>query len=140
VALTFGPRLRAFLDEVFPAVVGTARRDGTVAMTPVWFEYADGLVWLNGGPNRAWFKRMRRTGTASLLLLDPRNMFRFAQIEGRLVEATTEGADEHIERLSRRYTGGAYRGPKVDRLIIKIEPTALSGGEMRQAWDVEESG
>jgi PPOX class probable F420-dependent enzyme len=140
VALTLGPRLRAFLDEVFPAVVGTARHDGTVAMTPLWFEYADGLVLLNGGPNRAWFRRMRRTGTTSLLLLDPRNMFRFARIEGRLAEATTEGADEHIERLSRRYTGGPYAGPKVDRLIIKVEPTAVSGGEMRQPWDVEASG
>jgi PPOX class probable F420-dependent enzyme len=137
VTLTVGPRLRAFLDGVYPAVVGTARRDGTVAMTPVWFEYADGYVWLNGGPNRAWFKRMRRTGTASLLLLDPRNMFRFARIEGRLAEATAEGADEHIERLSRRYTGGAYPGPTIDRLIVKIEPTAVTGGDARQPWDVQ---
>jgi PPOX class probable F420-dependent enzyme len=136
MALTFGPRLRAFLNEVYPAVVGTARRNGSVAMTPVWFEYADGLIWLNGGPNRAWFKRMRRTSRASLLLLDPKNMFRCARIDGRLIEATAEGADEHIERLSRRYTGGPYPAPKVDRLIVKIEPTAVTGGEARQPWDV----
>ena len=134
--LTLGPRLTAFLDEVYPAIIGTARRDGTVAMTPLWFEHADGQIWLNGGPGRAWFKRVQRTGRISLLFLDPRNMFRYARIEGRLVEATAVGADEHIERLSRRYTGGPYPAPKVDRLIVRIEPTAISGAEARQPWDV----
>ncbi|HEV8633905.1 MAG TPA: TIGR03618 family F420-dependent PPOX class oxidoreductase [Chloroflexota bacterium] len=140
MALRIGPRLRAFLDEVYPAVIGTARRDGTVVMTPLWFEYADGQIWLNGGPNRAWLKRMQRTGRVSLLFLDPRNMFRYALVQGRLVGVTADGADAHIERLARRYTGGPYQGPKTDRLIVRIEPTKVTGGEMGQPWDVEESG
>jgi PPOX class probable F420-dependent enzyme len=140
MALRFGPRLRAFLGEVYPAVIGTARRDGTVAMTPVWFEYADGLIWLNGGPNRAWFKRVERTGKASLLMLDPKQMFRYARIEARLAGSATAGADDHIDRLSHRYMGGPYRNPKVDRLIVKLEPTSVTGMEMGQAWDVTEDG
>jgi PPOX class probable F420-dependent enzyme len=139
MALRIGPRLRAFLDEVYPAVIGTARRDGTVVMTPLWFELADGEIRLNGGPGRAWLKRMQRTGRVSLLFLDPRNMFRHALVHGRLIGVSVKGADGHIERLAHRYTGGPYRGPKPDRLIVRVEPTAITGGEGGQPWDVTES-
>src|SRR5258708_5908064 len=113
MALQFGPRLSAFLDEPLPITVGTARKDGSVQMNPVWFEPRDGQIWLNGGPDRGWVKHLRRDPRLTLLLVDPKNQFRWAQIQGRLAGTETEGADDHIEHLSQRYTGGAYRGPKV---------------------------
>jgi PPOX class probable F420-dependent enzyme len=134
--LTFGPHLQAFLDEPLPSTIGTTRRDGSVQMNPLWYEYRDGLVWLNGGPNRGWFKHLLRDPRLTLFVLDPKNMFRWAQIQARLVDSTAEGADDHIERLSQRYTGGAYRGPKVDRLIIRVAPERVTGGENGQPWDV----
>ena len=136
MALQFGPRLKAFLDEPIPAIVGTTRRDGSVLMTPVWYEYRDGQIWLNGGPQRDWFKHLRRDPRVTLLVLDPKNMFRHVQIQGRLADWTTEGADDHIEHLSQRYLGGPYRNPKIDRLIIRIEPERISGMESGQPWDV----
>ena len=72
----------------------------------------------------------------SLLVLDPKNMFRWAQIQGRLASHTLEGGDDHIEHLARRYTGGAYRGPKIERMIIRIDPERVTGGENMQPWDV----
>jgi PPOX class probable F420-dependent enzyme len=136
MALRFGPRLKAFLDEPLPIIVGTTRRDGSVQMNPGWYEYRDGQIWLNGGPQRGWFKHMRRDPRLTLLVLDPKNMFRWAQIQGRLASSTTEGADDHIEHLARRYTGGPYRNPKVDRLIIRIDPERVTGYESGQPWDV----
>src|SRR5437667_59303 len=105
MALTFGPRLQAFVDEPLPITVGTTRRDGSVQMNPVWYEYRDGQIWLNGGPKRGWVQHMRRDPRVTLLLMDPAKMFRWAQIQGRLAETSAEGADEHIEHLSHRYTG-----------------------------------
>ncbi len=99
--------------------VGTTRHDGSVQMTPVWYEYRDGQIWLNGGPKRDWVKHMKR---------DP--------IQGRLVDTSTEGADDHIEHLSQRYLGGPYRNPKVDRLIVRIAPERVTGYESGQPWDV----
>jgi len=134
--LAFGPRLQAFLDEPLPITVGTTRRDGSVQMNPLWYEYRDGQFWLNGGPERGWVKHLRRDPRITLLLLDPKNMFRWAQVQGRLVDTTTEGADEHIDHLARRYTGGPYPAPRVDRLIVRITPERVTGGENRQPWDV----
>ena len=136
MALQFGPRLTAFLDEPLPITIGTTRRDGSVQLNPLWFEYRDGQIWLNGGPDRAWFKRVERTGKASLLLLDPKQMFRYARIEARLAGSTAEGADDHIDHLARRYTGAPYRNPKVDRLIVRIEPERVTGFEAGTPWDV----
>jgi PPOX class probable F420-dependent enzyme len=136
MALQFGPRLTAFLEEPHPITVGTTRRDGSVQVNPLWFEYRGGQVWLNGGPGRGWVKHMERDPRVTLLLIDPKNMFRWAQIQGRLAGTTFEGADDHIERLSQRYTGGPYPSPKIERLIVRVDPERVTGGESRQPWDV----
>jgi PPOX class probable F420-dependent enzyme len=141
MALQIGPRLQAFFDEPNPIIVGTTRRDGSVQMNPVWYEYRDGLIWLNGGPTRDWLRHTQRDGgRVTLMVPDPRNMFRWAQVQGRLVDTTKEGADDHIERLSQRYLGGPYRNPKVDRLIVRIEPLRITGHERGQPWDVTYMG
>jgi PPOX class probable F420-dependent enzyme len=136
MALQIGERLRAFLDEPLPIIMGTTRLDGSVQLAPVWYEYRDGLIWLNGGPGRDWMGHLRRDPRLTLLVVDPKNMFRWAQIQGRLVDTSAEGADDHIERLSQRYFGRPYPNPKVDRLIIRIAPERITGGENRGPWDV----
>jgi PPOX class probable F420-dependent enzyme len=141
MALKVGPRLRAFFEEPIPITIGTTRRDGRVLMHPVWFEYRpeEGMIWLNGGPKRAWFQHLKRDPRISLQLVDPKNMFRQALIEGRLVDTTFDGADDHIDRLSQRYLGGPYRNPKVERMIVRIMPERISGYEGGTPWDVSET-
>jgi PPOX class probable F420-dependent enzyme len=136
MALQIGPRLQAFLSEPLPIIVGTIRSDRSVQMRPIWFESRDGLIWLNGGPKRGWVRHLKRDGRATLLLVDRNNMFRWAQIECRFIDTSADGADDHIERLSQRYTGGPYRNPKVDRLIVRLSPERVAGFESGQAWDV----
>lgn len=128
------PSLERFLSEVMPAMVGTVRRDGSVAMRPVWFEHRDGLIWLNGGPDRRWLRRAKRTGRLSLFFVDPKNMWRHALIQARMIEITTEGADDHIDHLSERYLGVKYRNAKVDRTIVKLEPVSVFGNDAGRPW------
>lgn len=131
-----GPRLlivseplRQFLQEVLPVIVGSRRRDGTVQMNPVWFEYDAGYFWLNSWRGANWLEHIERDRDVTLLFLDPRNMFRWAQVQGQVVDTTTDGADEHIDRLSLRYTGRHYqnRQPGVQRVKIQIEPARITG-------------
>jgi PPOX class probable F420-dependent enzyme len=128
--------LQAFLDEPIPITLGTTRRDGSVQMVPIWFELHDNQIWLNGGPNRDWFKHLKRDPRATLLLVDPKNMFRWAQIQARLAETTFDGADDHIDHLSMRYNGRPYPAPKVERMIVRLTPERVTGGENRQPWEV----
>ena len=137
--MRIGERLQRFAAEKIPAILGTVRRDGSVQLNPVWFEYADGYFWINGGPRRAWLRHIRRDPQQriTLLLLDPKNMWRWAQIQARVVDVTEEGAWEHIDSLSQRYLGRPYmRRPGDERLKIRIEPLRVTGGDNREPWDV----
>jgi PPOX class probable F420-dependent enzyme len=120
--------MKAFVQEVFPAIVGTKRRNGTVHMNPAWFDYSDGYFWLNSFQGSKWLQNVERDGSVTIGLIDPKNMFRYAEVQGRLVEATTEGGSEHIDRLSMRYTGQTYgrHMPGVQRVKIQIEPVRIT--------------
>jgi PPOX class probable F420-dependent enzyme len=133
------PRLAAFAQEVMPVIVGTTRKDGTVQLTPVWFECADGVIWLNGAETRDWLRHARRDRTVTLLLIDPKNMWRYAQLIGRFTEVTPDEGGVHIDRLGHRYRGAAYRGPKTGRVKIRFEPDRITGGEGGRPWTEEAS-
>ena len=118
-----------FVAEVFPAIVGTHRSDNTIQLNPIWFEYSDGYFWLNSWRGADWLAHVERDGTLTLALLDPHNMFRFAQVQGRLVTSTTVGAEEHIDHLSMRYLGTPYarHSPDHPRVKLQIEPVRITG-------------
>ena len=66
----------------------------------------------------------------AVAITDPENPFRYFQIRGRVVDQTTEGGAEHIELLSRKYTGEPYPwygGREQVRVILKITADAVSG-------------
>src|SRR5690348_13589107 len=130
MAVELSENMRAFLGEVFPVVVGTKRKDGTVQVNPVWFESHDGYIWLNSFEGSHWLEHVRRDTDVTLLFIDPKNMWRWAQVQGRLVEAAPDRGDAHINSLSARYTGNPHyqkRDPNQRRVIVKIEPTRITG-------------
>jgi general stress protein 26 len=118
---------KKFVAEVFPAIAGTKRANGTIHMNPIWFEYENGYFWLNSWRRSKWLDNLEREGEITLALIDPKDMYRFAEVRGRLVEATDEGGAEHIDRLSTRYLGQLYQGhrPGVQRVKIQIEPVSV---------------
>jgi Pyridoxamine 5'-phosphate oxidase len=112
-----------------PAIVGTRRRDGTVQMNPIWYEYRDGYFWLNSWCTSDWLCHVERDGDVTLFLMDRQNIGRWAQIQGRLVKASDEHGAEHADVLSMRYTGDPYdygRNPR-PRVRRQIEPLRISG-------------
>jgi hypothetical protein len=127
MAVQVSKKMQDFAAEVYPAILGTTRSDGSVQIVPVWFEYRDGSFWVNGGTNRGWFKHLQRDPRITLLLLDPKDMFRWAQVEGRMVRWEEDAGGEHINNLSHRYTGRDYQNSRQGRIKIQIEPTRITG-------------
>jgi len=127
LAVELSPKMQAFTQEVFPAFIGTTRKDGSVEVVPVWFEQKDASFWINGGTNRGWFKHLQRDPRITLLLVDPKQMFRWAQVEGRMVNWAEDPGGEHINQLSHRYLKQDYQGPRTGRIKIQIEPLRVTG-------------
>lgn len=141
MALTIGPRLHGFFDQVLPAIVTTLNDRGAPEMTPVWYEYAgDGLILLNGDKTRIWLDRMEKAGRATFFVMDPTNFWRWAQVYGTVLDVTDDPGGEHINRLSHRYRGTDYPGNRSTRRTLRLEITAIKGadGSPQTKWDVGE--
>jgi PPOX class probable F420-dependent enzyme len=86
------------------AVVSIPKPDGTVQSVVVWAHTdADGNVTLNSAEGRAWPANLRQAGTATITVMADGNPYEWVSVVGRLKEDTHEGADEHINLLSKKY-------------------------------------
>lgn len=127
--MTLSEPLRQFLDEVMPAIVGTTRSDGSVQMNPIWYERRDDEIWLNPASSRAWGRRLEPGARVTLLFVDPKDQWRWAQIQGEVLERTDSGGEEHIDRLAQRYLGTDYtwHDDADPRLVVRVRPTRVTG-------------
>jgi hypothetical protein len=55
-------KMKAFLSEVFPAVIALKRPNGSIQVIPVWFEYRDGYFSLNSATSRRCPQHLHKAG------------------------------------------------------------------------------
>jgi PPOX class probable F420-dependent enzyme len=117
-----------FLENPYLAVVTTIRADGSPHNTVVWMDVEDGVPRFNTAYGRAKPKHLEQNPNAALIVLDPGNPYKWVAVDGR-AELTTDGADEHIDRLSAKYTGNPeYQNRTADeqRVTVRIRPEHVS--------------
>jgi PPOX class probable F420-dependent enzyme len=110
------------------AYLGTTMPDGTPQVTPVWFNTDGDYILINSVTGRVKDRNMRARPSVSLCITDPRDPYRYLQVRGRVVEITTEGAEQHIDTLNMKYHGNPEYGghsPKYPRVIYKVEPAKI---------------
>src|SRR4051794_5568048 len=116
---------RAFLAEnPYVATVTTLRPDGSPHNTIVWIDAEDGVVTFNTAVGRAKERYLRRDPRAALTVVDPENAYKWVSVAGP-VELTTEGADEQIDHLAKKYLGKdeyPWRKPEETRITVRIKP------------------
>jgi PPOX class probable F420-dependent enzyme len=112
-----------FTKKAF-AHVATLMTDGTPHVSPVWVEFDGKNILLNSAKGRVKDKNMRRNKNIALSIQDPENPYRYIQVRGEVIEVTENGADGHIDHLSKKYTGDIYkkRQPGEVRVTYKIRP------------------
>jgi len=109
------------------AHLATLMPDGSPQVTPVWFDYKDGLIRVNSARGRTKSRNMREGSRVALAIMDPDNPYRYIQVRGRVRRVTEEGASPHIDSLARKYLGQEkypYAQPGEIRVIFEIEPTS----------------
>lgn len=92
-------------DRKALANLGTVMPDGSPQVTPVWFDYDGKVIGVNSAKGRVKDHNMRRNPNVALSIVDPENPYRYLALRGRVVEITEAGADEHIDRLAKKYLG-----------------------------------
>jgi PPOX class probable F420-dependent enzyme len=109
--------------------LGTLMKDGSPQVTPVWVDYDGKYVRINSAKGRVKDKNMRRDPRVSIALQDPANPYRYLEIRGKVVEITEKGADDHINKLAKKYLGKdiyPFRQPGEVRVLYRIEPEKVS--------------
>jgi PPOX class probable F420-dependent enzyme len=113
------------------ASLATLMPDGTPQVTPIWFDYSDGVIHLNTAIGRVKAQNMQEGAAVALSIVDPDNAYRYVQIRGHVTRTTQEGADKQIDALSHKYMGKDYpfRRPGEDRISVDvaIEKASASG-------------
>ena len=125
MGVPLSPEVQAFLGEKVFAHVATVMKDGSPQVTPVWVETDGQDILINSAYPRLKVRNMRRDGRIALSIMDLDDSQRCLFVRGVVKEITEEGANDHINRLSLKYTGNAvYRGFREDetRMTIRIEP------------------
>jgi PPOX class probable F420-dependent enzyme len=104
------------------AVATTLRPDGSPHSTVVWTELIDGVPSFNTTVARVKGENLARDPRVSLLVVAGGDFYRWVSVDGR-AELVDEGAEEQIDRLSRKYDGKpwSYReGEK--RVGVRVVP------------------
>jgi PPOX class probable F420-dependent enzyme len=137
-----GPIRQEFLDlfeKKAYAHLATLLPDGRPHVTPVYADYDGQHVLINSARGRQKDLNMEQRRMVALEITDPENPLRYLGIQGEVVEITEEGADEHLDRLAKRYHGRdryppAWRFPGEVRRIYKIEPRRVIHWDPFGGW------
>lgn len=111
------------------ASLATVNSDGTPQVTPVWVDYDGTNVIVNSARGRRKDKNMTKNAAVSLSIMDPDNPYRYLEVRGRVAEITEDGADQHIDKMAKKYIDAdkyPWRRPGEVRVIYKIEPQHTS--------------
>ena len=98
-------------DSVAPPTPNGTKYDGTIPGGPIcrprdsihstviWADTENGSVAINSAVGRLWPTNLQRDPHVTLVIQESGNSYNFVEIRGTAT-ATTEGADEHINRLA----------------------------------------
>lgn len=125
------------LEQPIVAVLATYRANGTVLLSPVWFEYRDGTfnVWV-GGANEGKAKHLAADPRASIVIHEQTLPYRGIEVSGRAT-LSPEGFHDVVRRTASRYYGPEMAdafaaGYNESGLVVRITP------EKVRAWDFKD--
>jgi PPOX class probable F420-dependent enzyme len=114
----------ALLREPFLAIVATRMPDGSEQLTPTWVDTDGTNVLFNTAKGRVKHRNILADPRVSIAVYDPSNFYRWVSVRG-VAELVDEGADEHIDRLAKKYLGVdkyPMRQEGEVRVIVRVVP------------------
>ena len=124
------------LDKAYGHVV-TSNGEGKPQVTMVWMDVDGDEVLFNTAEGRRKAQNLRRDPRIIVSVQDRSNLQAYAVFHGK-ARITETGADEHIDKLAKRFLGAdkyPFRQPGEKRVIVRISVDRIGGfGPTMQPW------
>ena len=118
---------KLFKDKNF-ASFATMMGDCAPQVTPVWVDYDQGNILINTAEDRTKVRNVAKNPNVAVSVTDSANPYTMVAVRGRMIEKTSQGADEHIDRMAKKYLGAdkyPFRAPGEKRVLLKIKPESV---------------
>ena len=110
---------RVLLEQPIFTSLATIGPDGHPQVTVIWLHVEGDKVVFNTAEGRAKHRNMVADPRVTVMLLDPENGYRYAELRGT-VEVTTDGADASIDELAQKYLGTDYPFRRDGEVRVKV--------------------
>jgi len=102
--------LKEAIDNNAFCAISTHLNDNEIQTHLMWVDYQDNFIIINTEKDRKKTENVRNNSSISLVVFHPTAMYSSWEIRGEVTEIISEkSADDHIDKLSLRYTGKPYR-------------------------------
>jgi PPOX class probable F420-dependent enzyme len=121
--------LLTLLRQPSQCFLATSMADGSPHLTQTWVDTDGEHILINSALGFQKIKNLELDPRVAVNILDPDNPFRYYAIRGRVLDITTEGAAEHMDKVALRYTGAPYSwypGQTQTRVVLTIEAERIS--------------
>lgn len=129
MAVPLSPGFQKLLREPSFCELATLMPDGSPQITQVWVDTDGEHILVNTKEGLQKERNVRRDPRVAVNVVDPTNAWRIAQVRGRVVRVTREGAAEQIDTLAQKYLGQdkyPFGQPGDVRVILKIAPERIN--------------
>ncbi len=123
--------LKKSIEENAFSAISTYLSNGDIQTHLMWIDYRDNYLLINTEQNRKKTENIRANSKISLVVFHPTSMYSSWEIRGEVVRIVEDqSANEHIDKLSKRYTGKPYRRD----LDEKWDPSKIKN---RELWYIQ---
>jgi PPOX class probable F420-dependent enzyme len=112
------------------AFLATLMRDGSPQITPLWIDLDKdtNTILMNTAEGRVKHSNISRDPRIAISVINQSNPYEMVTIRGKVIEQVNQGADEHIDKLAKKYLGVdkyPLRSPNEKRVILRVKPVKV---------------
>jgi PPOX class probable F420-dependent enzyme len=121
MADTLSTKARELIARPVLASIATLNPDGSPQITPLWVDRDGDDLLFNTAQGRKKARNLERDARVAVSVIDPDDPYNVVAVTGTVVDVTTEGADDHIDALAKKYMGvDSYPMRQEGEIRIKV--------------------
>jgi PPOX class probable F420-dependent enzyme len=118
--------------------LATARPDGSVQVSPMWFDWDGELLRFAHTTKRQKYRNVQRNPRVAMSISDPDDPYRYLEVRGDVERIEPDPTASFLLRLTDRYSDPAVKRPPdapppgeapsdaADWVVIVVRPTGFS--------------